>query len=767
MNGYRTILLTGCPPEPLMNYLKALGVLRIVAEQSDPRAKGSWAPSAFRLDSRHDRVGLVDFFASQYCPTPVLAPWNGDGGFVTEAGTSHDTLERILESTSPALARLKTVIDAVRDVPTLRDFRKSRDTVKDLENQKKVLKKQRRTLSDEDQERLRWAKARVEELKNRILVSVRSDLPDEVIRWLDACVTVLPDGFRPSPLLGTGGCDGRLEFSANFLANLLLVSEASPTQRQGWVEDALFGDVRTQLVETAIGQFAPGRAGGPNLTQGFEGPSIVNPFDFILMIEGSLILSGAASRRYDADPHAKAAFPFTVSGSAAGSGTVSEEETRGSRGEVWLPLWTRPATLGEVSFVFGEGRAEVRGRRARSATDFARAIASLGVDRGLSGFVRYSFLPRNGRNFLATPLGRFEVTARPHVDLIREVDPWMDTFQRAASQDQAPPRFRRAWLRIENAIFECCRQGGPGRFGDILRALGRAERELAIAERFRDEHRLRPIAGLSQDWILAACDGSVEFDLALSLASVFDPGHKVGPLRTNLEPVTVGGSRDGRLWAAWAEEGRAVVWNASDLSLNLASVLERRLMQGRGANSDHLPIAAGHTVSLDAIAAFLEGEVDDRKIEELLWGFLLVDQSRPPPPSLSRRRCETAPPLDRRYALLKLLFSPEPLRWKNEMISVRPEGAILALLRSGRVGEACALARRRLRASGLVPMPHRPLLARNQDRDVGEMPVAKSTRLAAALLFPVSSFDVDRLLRLVLWEETPAEGWNVSLQGGT
>ena len=41
MTTYETVL-KGCTPEPLMNYLKALGILRLVAEQRDPNAQGCW-----------------------------------------------------------------------------------------------------------------------------------------------------------------------------------------------------------------------------------------------------------------------------------------------------------------------------------------------------------------------------------------------------------------------------------------------------------------------------------------------------------------------------------------------------------------------------------------------------------------------------------------------------------------------------------------------------------------------------------------------------
>ena len=45
------LTLHGCSPEPLGNYLKALGVFRLVAEQADPAARAWWEAGAFRLST--------------------------------------------------------------------------------------------------------------------------------------------------------------------------------------------------------------------------------------------------------------------------------------------------------------------------------------------------------------------------------------------------------------------------------------------------------------------------------------------------------------------------------------------------------------------------------------------------------------------------------------------------------------------------------------------------------------------------------------------
>ena len=46
------IILAGCTPTPLANYLKALGVFRLVAEQKDADVKGYWPGERFALLTR-------------------------------------------------------------------------------------------------------------------------------------------------------------------------------------------------------------------------------------------------------------------------------------------------------------------------------------------------------------------------------------------------------------------------------------------------------------------------------------------------------------------------------------------------------------------------------------------------------------------------------------------------------------------------------------------------------------------------------------------
>lgn len=76
--------LTGCAPAPLAHYLKALGILRLVARQKDEAARGFWKDEHFCLITSLDRDALERFFLDEYEPTPFVSPWNKGSGFYAD-----------------------------------------------------------------------------------------------------------------------------------------------------------------------------------------------------------------------------------------------------------------------------------------------------------------------------------------------------------------------------------------------------------------------------------------------------------------------------------------------------------------------------------------------------------------------------------------------------------------------------------------------------------------------------------------------------------
>ena len=304
------VALAGCTPEPLMNYLKALGVLRLVSEQADPQARGCWQNDAFALSSELDCPTLVKFFLNRYQPTPILGPWAGGSGFFGK-----DNKKAVDALATSAVGRCQPYREVITQVRGILDEAGIRDKP-------------------------------TEEQKGRLLRQYRAQLGDAAVQWMDAGLILHGDGQGFAPLLGTGGNDGRLDFSQNFMTRLVQLGlhRASPVpQSHLWLDNALFATVTQGLAKGAVGQFAPGRAGGANATQGMEGDATDNPWDFVLMIEGALILAGAAVRRFAANGDSRAAFPFTVRPTTVGYASGSDSDLESTRGELWLPLWERPA----------------------------------------------------------------------------------------------------------------------------------------------------------------------------------------------------------------------------------------------------------------------------------------------------------------------------------------------------------------------------------------------------------------------------------------
>ncbi|MCX6917511.1 MAG: type I-U CRISPR-associated protein Csx17, partial [Verrucomicrobia bacterium] len=408
--------LAGCAPVPLAHYLKALGILRLVAEQADPTAAGCWQRDTFTLHSALDRDALLDFFLHRYQPTPILAPWNGGSGFYKKDNT--EAIQAIEAGASSRMQHYRQTIAAARRAVAEANLKEKPSS----------------------------------ELKESLLLACRNELPEPAVLWLDAAFVLTADGAKYPPLLGTGGNDGRLEFTNNFMQRLTEVMQPAdgiPTAASAaWLAQSLFGEpVPTPRSKAPIGQFFPGAAGGVNGTSGFDADSAVNPWDYILMLEGALLFAAASVKRLEAGQAGVLAYPFCVKQAGVGYASAAGADEEGARAEMWLPLWERPATLLELAAVLGEGRAQVGKRAARNGVDFTRAVVTLGVDRGLSAFQRFGFQVRNGLAYFATPLERVAVRRNARADLLSEADRWM-----ARLRDKAGPTAKQPPASVSRAL---------------------------------------------------------------------------------------------------------------------------------------------------------------------------------------------------------------------------------------------------------------------------------------------------------------------------
>jgi len=715
------ITLAGCTPEPLMSYLKALGVFRLVAEQADPAARLSWQAGVARLHSKLDREGLVKFFLEQYRPTPIVGPWGARSGFYLGS------------SESSARAALDAIVANASENSRLASFCEAIQAIRELLKQHKFTEK----VKDDD--------------KLKLMQLCRNELPDSVLTWLDAVYILTDDSRKFPPLLGTGGNEGSGSYVSTFAQ--AVVSLLLERENDDGIASALFGEFKPFEGGLAVGHFSPGAIGGANSSQGFDGGGGVNAWDYILAIEGCLVFAGAVARRYGTDSVGRAAYPFCVEAVAVGYASESDKEAgQATRAELWLPLWSAPMSSAELASLMSEGRAQLGRKQARNAVEFALAAATLGVSSGIHGFVRYAFVMRNGLSYFAAPLGYLEVRPRPKAQLLVEqpLAEWIDRLRYACrDKERTPARYQSALRQIDQAYFAFLNrseQGNDERYlVDVLRALGRAEQALSRGK------LIRPLHGLSAQWLDQADDGSREFRLAASLAGI-RAASGVGPVRTYLEEVEAG------KFVNWSPGSTSAVWSQRPLAANLAAVFCRRQMEAFGAGGNGVPLLSPRPAPLSDIVAFLHGEVDDAKLAELLWALMAVRWSdvewRPP-----QAPADTASvPFE--FGVPRMLVEPRQVSrdgryWrvsKSEDANARPDPDVFHILGSGQpnaVEQCVDRAARRLKSGGCLVFGYRNRrLAGSSLAVTSPIP---ADRLLAAMLFPLENRDLQTIANSVLF----------------
>ena len=707
-----TIAFTGCSPTPIAGYLKALGVFRVLSEQADPDAVARWQHNRFVIDTRLGEPEIRDFFLDRYAPSPIIAPWNGGSGFSVLERKQNAALSALRDSSAARFAPYSAAIRVAEQV--------------------------RRLIGVPDDGKVDGTQ------KRDVLELCRSLLADDALQWLDAVVVLTDTDPKYPPLLGTGGNDGRLEFTTNYiqrLAELIAPDTGAPTgTAAATLDDALFGRFATGRASAPFGQFNPGAAGGPNQTTGFDGNAAVNAWDFVLALEGALMFAAASTRRLGRQEPGTLAYPFSVRQSGVDYGSAATIDESKSRAEIWLPLWARASRLGELSALFAEGRADIGRRSARNGVDFARAIASLGVASGIAAFERYGFQERNGLAYFATPLGQFRVAARPEGEaLLGPLDGWIERYTRAANDENAPAAAVRASRHLQATMVDLSRAPTPDAVGQTFIALGRCERVATRSERWREDKRIRPLFQLDQDWVRRAPQ-SAELRLACALAAVVAGGAARGDndgplaLRTQLQPVR---TNDRAAW--WADDvAHGVVWSAGDVVSDLLDVLRRRCLGYRMIGSTTYADATTVPAHLADVEAFVAGKLDDRLLVDYLHAAVTVDWRRLTAPLWTvDPEAESQP--DALYAMLKACFPGHGTAAKNsERPPVRLDPTILQLAAMGDAIRASERAARRLRSSGRVPR----LNAVGRDVHV-------TRRCAAAVLFPIAPFALERLVQSV------------------
>ena len=705
--------LDGCAPAPLAHYLKALGILRLVAEQADASARGWWEGERFRLATVLDRQELMHFITGQCAPLPVFNPWGGRSGFY--AGPSETSARKALaaieSATTDRLHDYKTAIQIVRQA------------VEELCANKKP----------EGQD------------KDRLIAELRKRVRGPGAAWLDTVVAFLGsrDGELESTypaLFGTGGNEGSGSYTSAYMN--AVVDCIVKRGHDGAVQAALFGvaapgvDSKT----TELLQFLP------------EGPS--SPWDLVLAVAGASLVRSAVMAKHDASGSRWSASPFYVAPASYGYASAArldeyalkQGNELAGRGEQWFPLWSQPMLLRELSQLFAEGRASNQRHHAVDGWSMARAATNFGVRRGIAAFVRYGYLQRNNQaSHFAVPLGTLQVSERrlPVQACLDDLDGWFQNLHRHARHKDAPARMRVAERRLSFQLFDVCQHAEePARWQNVLMALAEVEAIMKTGNGFKAQ----PIPPLRPEWVQAADDGSPEFRLALAFAlqaRAFrrDNGHPVDPIRRHWLPLDeqrrsprfaiTGDSMHARL------ESRVEVVMAGRSGIDDAiALIERRMVEARRDGIRRFPLqaAARASASVADLSAWLEGRVDpDRTIalgralmasDRGLWAEQIVPVAAAP--------ADFCAP-DDAWLCVRLVHLPWRLPDGRE---VPCDPAILRRLASGDAATAVELALRRLRGAGLRPGVR-----------ASSVPPATARLWAAALAFPISREIAARLAR--------------------
>ncbi|MCC7051614.1 MAG: type I-U CRISPR-associated protein Csx17 [Gemmatimonadaceae bacterium] len=654
-----TIVLTGVHPTPLAGYLKAIALLRIVAEQLDADVTGWWTADGFAICAAADEAELADFLLTRWSPTPVVAPWNGGSGFREK--DQQAGIATIEHSSDPRFTRYRSAIATSRRVLASHG------------------------LAD----------------KPELLARLRAELADDAIRWLDAAVVLgAADTPKYPPLLGTGGNDGRLEFSNNQMQRLvtLLLTPKEARVSRSQLAHALYGSSAVGS-QDPIGQFAPGRAGGVNTGFGFSREAIVNPWDYVLALEGALLFAASASRSHESA--SDVAFPFYVRGTMAGFGSASSAEE--DRGELWMPLWQHPATSNEIALLIGEGRAWLSTRPARTGEEFSRAIRRLGVSRGIAAFQRFVIAQRNGLSFFATPAGQYRVADTPETDPLAGIDAQLERVRSATLKPGCPASVVHAYRTLSDAILD--RRAGGGE-AHLLLALGDLSAAVARSRRAQALEHVLPIPPTPEgSWpSLAASDDPV-WEIARALAS--------GRARAEVDPVDPGARYIWRDLVRESEMGPAV------------GFVDRLLRVGQRRLHRDPPLYAFTTTSasvrLSTIVAFVDGQLKggERWLGRAFQSALLTSE---PAPRIPEPNVVLPVPIATCIAAL-FVATGESDAGQTRRLPTR----MLELLASGDGDRALQAARQYLISANFRPrFPHVSIESDG------------ARRLAVALLFPLS-----------------------------
>ena len=695
-------ILKGCAPTPFSNYLKAVGLFKIIAEQKDPKITACWDNDRLILNTELSKDEIVEFVLKQYRPSPIVAPW------------SYNKYEK--------------AITECKDIITSERFKSYKETVDRIEDVISEFCKITKTKKFEKASIDPKTKPKAKPLFLRLC---RNTLPDDAVPWLDAVFVLTGQDVKYAPILGSGANDGNFDMAQNFLTKLkILLDDKNTDKSKTWLESALFGEI-VKLDEAKMVGHNPDGAGGPNSGTGFEGKPLSNPWEYVLMMEGTIMFGGSIARRQSTNTD-KAIFPFTTNAANIGYATASSDEGgNNTRGEIWLPIWQNPTTYKELLHVCNEGRVQLDGRQAKTGVEFARAIASYGAERGISEFQQFCILKRKGDAYLTINADKMRTAYEPAVHLLSEIDTWYSPIIKQSTSKGASASIKRMVRNLDGAIMKFCKYQTKQLMLEVLILVGKLDRYVS---RYED---LKTALKLSPDWLEYCYDESVEFRLAASVASIKSK-YSVDSIRTNMENIV----HERGVWT-YKKDSIFTVWSENDDVLrNMSRILLRRSVDAKIKSASSIPIEAFIPAEIDDVNEFLHGNFDMKKMSDLLPALSIIDmESGMTYPWKNIRRDSMIMALPEAYIIMKLVYPPDTKE------NIPFDSKVLDLLSAGRIDDAYAKASYMLYSHGLSPLRYSKKTGIAKDTTLSDV-VQK--HVMAALLIPISQYDRKNMLKQVI-----------------
>jgi CRISPR-associated protein Csx17 len=514
------LYLHGCRHDILGHYLKAIGLLRVLAKcadevHRDSDAEGWWdtdkACFCLRSPKYPSLEKLAEFFEHSYQPTPLFSPWNTGGGLEDK----QEAVIRFVASVADRKGIAKLVKPKEEDVSNLISFvfrNRKQLNASGLDVRKlvqKVRKKlpgkgeitftpragisiqalpRHRRVSLEVRQKTSGKKAVMAliatQLQSQSAAMSAMDLGRRYFEQFQESarneLSLLEELRDKAPLRTVEALDSvfttrtgsRAENNPLFLNRGMGEGGNDEMFRQFWVLFLLFAKApKLQLCRMSLageaGDFElPSELGFPffpdavkayNFGSGWIQSSFrFNPLDYVLAMEGAYALRGSVARKLGATSKRFAAFPFVFE---TGEALMDGNDIKRTASALWLPVWRQQTSYEELASFISDSQARLRGKEVRFPAEFVRALRAQGVDAGFDGWQEFRFKLKIGRVPWVTSGSYLEAKFREDATLLNRA---LNSLDESRFLDQFEP--------FRDPKSKKLKRDGPHRYRDFLNA---------------------------------------------------------------------------------------------------------------------------------------------------------------------------------------------------------------------------------------------------------------------------------------------------------